>query len=73
MREIKLMKWIQKKKKKIIDFLKKQLKDIKDEREVFLKQEETFQNLYDNYDKIKEAFAKKKKELEELKNNDIEE
>ena len=58
-------------KKKIIDFLKKQLKDIKDEREVFLKQEETFQNLYDNYDKIKEAFAKKKKELEELKNNDI--
>ena len=60
-----------KEKKEIIDFLKKQLKDIKDEREDFLKQEKTFQNLFDNYDKIKEAFEKKKKELEELKKNDI--
>lgn len=59
-----------KEKNEIINDLKNYLEEMEKEKKKFLKQQNDFVLLYNNFDKIKLAYEKKKKELSEMKKFD---
>jgi hypothetical protein len=59
-----------KEKNDVINDLKKYLEEMEKEKKKFLKQQNDFVLLYNNFDKIKLAYEKKKKELSEMKKFD---
>ena len=59
-----------KEKNKVIEDLKKYKEEMETEKKKFLKQQNEFESLYNNYDKIKLAYHKRTQELSEIKKFD---